>query len=102
MRYDVAIVGAGIAGASLAAEAAPHASVLLIEAEDAPGYHAPGRSAPFWSETYGGPHIHPPTTASGAALRAGGLPEPPWSLESGRPRDLRPPTASPPAAPGPA
>src|SRR3546814_12129214 len=51
MRYDVAIVGAGIAGASLAAEAAPHASVLLIEAEDAPGYHATGRSAAFWSET---------------------------------------------------
>src|SRR3546814_17671733 len=59
MRYDVAIVGAGIAGASLAAEAAPHASVLLIEAEDAPGYHATGRSAAFWSATYGGPHIQP-------------------------------------------
>src|SRR3546814_8179526 len=69
MRYDVAIVGAGIAGASLAAEAAPHASVLLIEAEDAPGYHATGRSAAFWSETYGGPHIQPLTTASGAADR---------------------------------
>ena len=35
MRYDFAIVGAGIAGASLAAELAPHASVLMLEAEDA-------------------------------------------------------------------
>ncbi len=44
-RYDIAIVGAGIAGASLAAALAPHASVLLIEGEDAAGYHATGRSA---------------------------------------------------------
>jgi D-arginine dehydrogenase len=61
---DIAIVGAGIAGASLAAEAAPHASLLLIEAEDQPGFHSTGRSAAFWSETYGGPMIQPLTTAS--------------------------------------
>src|SRR3546814_14628733 len=84
MRSGVACVGAGIAGAGLAAEAAPHASVLLIEAEDAPGYHATGRSAAFWSETYGGPHIQPLTTASGAALRAGGFLEPLGSLAIGR------------------
>jgi D-arginine dehydrogenase len=72
-RYDVAIVGAGIAGASLAAELAPHASVLLIEAEEQPGYHATGRSAAFWSETYGGPRIQPLTTASGPWLREHGL-----------------------------
>lgn len=64
MRYDIAIVGAGIAGASLAAEVAPYASVLLIEAEDQPGYHSTGRSAAFWSETYGGPFIQPLTSAS--------------------------------------
>ncbi len=71
-RYDIAIVGAGIAGASLAAEVAPHASVVILEAEDQPGYHATGRSAAFWSETYGGPGVQPLTTASGAALRDGG------------------------------
>ncbi|HEY0446795.1 MAG TPA: FAD-dependent oxidoreductase [Allosphingosinicella sp.] len=65
---DVAIVGAGIAGASLAAELAPHASVLLIEGESHPGYHSTGRSAAFWSETYGGPLIQPLTTASGSFL----------------------------------
>ena len=44
-HYDVAVVGAGIAGAGLAAEIAPHASVLILEAEAQPGYHATGRSA---------------------------------------------------------
>jgi D-arginine dehydrogenase len=67
-RYDIAIVGAGIAGASLAAELAPHARVLVLEMEDQPGYHSTGRSAAFWSETYGGPDIQPLTTASEAAM----------------------------------
>jgi D-arginine dehydrogenase len=67
--YDVAIVGAGIAGASLAAELAPRARVLLLEAETQPGYHATGRSAAFWEECYGGPEIVPLTLASGAYLR---------------------------------
>jgi D-arginine dehydrogenase len=63
-RYDVAIIGAGIAGASLAAQLAEHRKVLLLEGEDQPGYHSTGRSAAFWSETYGGPDIQPLTTAS--------------------------------------
>jgi D-arginine dehydrogenase len=71
-RHDVAIIGGGIAGATLAAEIASHASVLLLEGEEVAGYHATGRSAAFWSETYGGPAIQPLTTASGEALRAGG------------------------------
>jgi len=83
-RYDIAIVGAGIAGASLAAEVAPHARVLLLEAEERPGYHATGRSAAFWSETYGGPGVQPLTTASGPLLRAGGFLEPLGSLHIGR------------------
>ncbi|MGE0178608.1 MAG: NAD(P)/FAD-dependent oxidoreductase [Sphingomonas sp.] len=66
--YDVAIVGAGIAGASLAAEIAGEASVLIVEAEAQPGYHSTGRSAAFWSETYGGPLIQPLTSASGSFL----------------------------------
>ncbi|UZK66063.1 NAD(P)/FAD-dependent oxidoreductase [Sphingomonas sp. M1-B02] len=83
-RYDVAIVGAGIAGASLAAEIAPHASVLILETEDRPGYHSTGRSAAFWSETYGGPDVQPLTTASGPLLEAGGFLEPMGSLHIGR------------------
>ena len=61
---DVLIVGAGIAGASLAAALAPWRRVVLAESEDAPGYHATGRSAAFWHETYGGAGVQPLTLAS--------------------------------------
>ncbi|WP_338425381.1 NAD(P)/FAD-dependent oxidoreductase [Sphingopyxis kveilinensis] len=61
---DVLIVGAGIAGASLAAALAPWRRVTLVEAEDAPGYHATGRSAAFWHESYGGAQVQPLTRAS--------------------------------------
>ncbi|MGE5952603.1 MAG: NAD(P)/FAD-dependent oxidoreductase [Qipengyuania vulgaris] len=72
--YDFALVGAGIAGASLAAELAEGgASVLLLEAEDRPGYHATGRSAAFWEECYGGPELVPLTLASGDYLRENGF-----------------------------
>ncbi|NNM76808.1 FAD-binding oxidoreductase [Sphingomonas sp. ID1715] len=83
-RYDVAIIGAGIAGASLAAELAPHASVLILEAEDQPGYHATGRSAAFWSETYGGPLIQPLTSASSPWLQRHGLLSPRGELHLAR------------------
>ena len=77
MIYDFAIVGAGIAGAGLAAElaalAGDDARILLLETEDAPGYHSTGRSAAFWSETYGGPEIVPLSLASGPMLRELGL-----------------------------
>ncbi len=71
--YDIAVIGAGMAGASIAAELAPHASVLLAEAEAAPGYHTTGRSAAFWEECYGGPGIVPLTLASGPYLRDLGM-----------------------------
>lgn len=67
-EFDIAIVGAGIAGASLAAEIGNAKTVLLLETEDTPGYHSTGRSAAFWSETYGGPGIQPLTSASGPFL----------------------------------
>jgi len=45
MTTDILIIGGGIAGLSAAATLAPHASITLLEAEDALGYHASGRSA---------------------------------------------------------
>jgi D-arginine dehydrogenase len=69
VRAEIIIIGAGMAGASLAAELAPHASVVLVEAESQPGYHTTGRSAAFWAETYGGEIIQPLTSASGGWLR---------------------------------
>jgi D-arginine dehydrogenase len=58
LSCDIVIVGAGMAGASLAgALVALGASerILMVEGEGQPGYHATGRSAAFWQETYGGP-----------------------------------------------
>ncbi|MGB7409206.1 MAG: FAD-dependent oxidoreductase [Pontixanthobacter sp.] len=77
---DYAIIGAGMAGASIAAELARHASIVVLEAEDQPGYHATGRSAAFWEETYGGPHITPLTIASGPFLRKNGFLKPRGAL----------------------
>jgi len=73
LRADIVIIGAGIAGASLAAEIGDAANVVLLEGEAQPGYHSTGRSAAFWSETYGGPAIQPLTTASHAYLRDDGF-----------------------------
>lgn len=84
MSWDIAIVGAGIAGASLAAEVAAHATVLLLEAEGVAGYHATGRSAAFWEETYGGPAVQPLTAASRSALESAGFLQPLGSLHIGR------------------
>jgi D-arginine dehydrogenase len=67
-HFEVAIIGAGIAGASIASEIGADRTVLLLEAEDQPGYHSTGRSAAFWTETYGGPLVQPLTSASRAFL----------------------------------
>lgn len=83
-RFDFAIVGAGIAGASLAAGLAGAGRVLLIEAEDQPGYHATGRSAAFWTESYGGPQVLPLTTASYPFLKDNGLLAPRGALTLAR------------------
>lgn len=82
--FDYAIVGAGIAGASLAAGLAGTARVALLEAEDRPGFHSTGRSAAFWTESYGGPQVQPLTTASGPYLQARGLISPRGALTLAR------------------
>ena len=67
--FDIAIIGAGIAGASTAwalLEAAPQLRVLLIEMEERPGYHTTGRSAAIFIESYGGPAVVPLSRASRA------------------------------------
>jgi D-arginine dehydrogenase len=52
-RADFIVIGAGIAGASVAYELAAQDSAVLLEMESAPGYHATGRSAAIMSENYG-------------------------------------------------
>lgn len=46
-QVDFLVIGAGIAGLSAAARLARHGTVVVCEAEDAPGVHASGRSAAF-------------------------------------------------------
>jgi D-arginine dehydrogenase len=62
--FDVVVVGAGIAGASVAYELASSATVLLLDMEDTLGFHATGRSAAMFLETYGGADIRALTVAS--------------------------------------
>jgi D-arginine dehydrogenase len=50
---DFVVIGGGIAGLSAAYELSQHGSVVVLEAEHAPGYHSTGRSAAVMSENYG-------------------------------------------------
>ncbi|MCG6903404.1 MAG: FAD-binding oxidoreductase [Rhodobacter sp.] len=54
---DFLIIGGGIAGISAAARLSALGDVTVLEAEDALGYHASGRSAAMFVETYGKPSI---------------------------------------------
>lgn len=66
---DVIIIGGGIAGASAgAALAMGGARVVLLEAEDAVGRHATGRSAAMFILNYGGATVRALNAASEAAL----------------------------------
>lgn len=62
-EFDVIIIGAGIAGASVAYRLSAHVSVLVLERESQPGYHSTGRSAAMFMETYGTPQIQALTRA---------------------------------------
>lgn len=68
-RFDIAVIGAGIAGASVAAELAARARVVLIEMEAQPGYHTTGRSAAVFAPIYGPPPIRALTRASEGFFR---------------------------------
>lgn len=61
---DVVVVGAGMAGASVAAELAARVSVIVVEAESAAGMHSTGRSAASFLPSYGGETVRALTAAS--------------------------------------
>ncbi len=54
---DFLVIGGGIAGLSAGARLAELGHVTLLEAESALGYHASGRSAALFEETYGKPSV---------------------------------------------
>jgi D-arginine dehydrogenase len=68
--FDFIVVGAGMAGASVAAALASTARVALIEAERHPGFHATGRSAALFAPNYGSAIFRALTRASAAFLRS--------------------------------
>ena len=62
--YDIAVIGAGMAGATAAAFLSQDNRVALIEAEDVAGYHTTGRSAAIWIQNYGPPDVRALTRLS--------------------------------------
>lgn len=61
---DVIVIGAGMAGASVAYFLASHVRVLVLEREDHAGMHSTGRSAALFSETYGSAQVRALTRAA--------------------------------------
>ncbi len=51
--FDVIVIGAGMAGATVAAGLGATHKVALVEAEEHAGYHTTGRSAAIWVRNYG-------------------------------------------------
>ncbi|MGR3490543.1 MAG: NAD(P)/FAD-dependent oxidoreductase [Shimia sp.] len=70
--WDVAIIGGGVAGLSLGAALAPDVRVLVLEREDALGYHTSGRSAALYEPNYGSGPIRALSEASGPGFAASG------------------------------
>jgi D-arginine dehydrogenase len=67
MTWDVVVVGAGIAGASVGWQLAQAGQrVLMLERESQPGYHTTGRSAALFEEHYGPEQVQALTRASRA------------------------------------
>ncbi len=64
LLVDFAVIGAGIAGASLAWRLAAHGSLAVLEQEHLPGVHTTGRSAAMFMENYGPPGVLALTRAS--------------------------------------
>lgn len=64
---DFIVIGAGIAGASVAWQLAQAGQrVLVLERESQPGYHTTGRSAALFDEHYGPEQVKALTRASRA------------------------------------
>ena len=64
-QIDFIVIGAGMAGASVAAELSATAHVVVLEMEDRAGFHTTGRSAAAYEPNYGPPPVLALTRAGG-------------------------------------
>ena len=64
MYAQILVIGAGIAGASVAAHLAERHAAIILEMEDRPGYHTTGRSAAVYEPNYGPRSIRALTRAA--------------------------------------
>lgn len=69
---DIAIIGAGIAGAGIAAHFEDASGVVLLDQEARAGHHSTGRSAAVFIQNYGNAAIRGLTRASGRFFRDAG------------------------------
>lgn len=69
-RFDVAIVGAGIVGASVAFHLRAGTRAVVLESERAAGYHSTGRSAALFAASYGPLAVRALTRASRSFYQA--------------------------------
>src|ERR1700689_4262898 len=63
-HFDICVIGGGMAGLSAAAVLAALYKVVLVEREPHLGFHATGRSAALFAETYGNAAVRALTRAS--------------------------------------
>jgi D-arginine dehydrogenase len=69
VEFDVIVVGAGVAGASLAWRLAEHSRVAILDMERVAGYHSSGRSATYFNLGLGVPAARALSSASEAFFR---------------------------------
>jgi D-arginine dehydrogenase len=67
---DFIVIGAGIAGASVASFLSAYGKTIVLERESQPGYHSTGRSAAIFMESYGSAQVRALTRASRAFFEA--------------------------------
>ncbi|HTT43127.1 MAG TPA: FAD-dependent oxidoreductase [Steroidobacteraceae bacterium] len=80
MQFDFIVIGAGMAGVSVADALAGSGNVALLEAEAQPGYHTTGRSAALFAPNYGSESFAALTRASAAFFHAPPAPHFPTPL----------------------
>ncbi|MBJ26981.1 MAG: FAD-dependent oxidoreductase [Alphaproteobacteria bacterium] len=64
LSVDVLVIGGGIAGASVAANLTSKTKVVVVEAEEHPGFHSTGRSVAVYAPMYGSKVIRDITAMS--------------------------------------